>query len=81
MTQQQIAELLEVDPSMISRVESGDTPYDRAYLEVFAQAYGCEPWQLLIQDPNDSAWLYKFFLSLPEEVRRELFKIARNSKE
>ncbi len=76
MTQQEIAELLNVDPSMISRVESGESPYDRAYLEGFAQAYGCEPWQLLIQDPGDPAWLYKFFLGLPDEDRKELFKIA-----
>ena len=77
MTQQQIAELLEVDPSMISRVESGDTPYDRRYLEGFAQAYECEPWQLLIQDPGDTAWLYKFLLSLPENERKELFSVLR----
>lgn len=80
LTQRQVADLLDVHESQISRVESGDSPYDRAYLEVFAQAYGCEPWQLLIQDPRDPAWLFKFLLSMPEADRKELFKIIQGQR-
>jgi transcriptional regulator with XRE-family HTH domain len=80
-TQAEAAAAADKNTSQISRLESGEIPYDQHYLETLANFYECEPWQLLIQDPVDTAWLYKFFFSLTDDLQDKLMELAEIKKQ
>lgn len=52
LTQEQAASRLEVDRTTLGRVENRKLPYSQSILEAAAEAYGCEPWDLLNVDPT-----------------------------
>lgn len=52
LTQEQAAERIGMDHSTLGRIERGLVPYSQGVLEAAAQAYSCEPWDLLNVDPN-----------------------------
>ena len=58
LTQDQAADLLEIDQSTLSRIENGRTPYDQDFLEKAAFVYGCNPADLLMRNPlkEDAVW-------------------------
>jgi transcriptional regulator with XRE-family HTH domain len=80
LKQPQLGEKIGKDSSVISRIENQHVPYDQYHLEAVATAVGCEPWQLLLQDPRDPAWIYKFIMKLPQATRAELLDIAKTWK-
>lgn len=47
MTQEQLAEAIDSTKQTVSRMESGQTPYNQPFLEACAEALECEPYQLL----------------------------------
>lgn len=51
LSQEQASERLEMDRSNLSRVERGQIPYSQGLLEAAAEAYSCEPWDLLNVNP------------------------------
>ncbi len=51
LTQEQAAERLDMDRSNLSRVERGEIPYSQPLLEAAAEAYNCEPWDILNVNP------------------------------
>jgi len=51
MTQDQVAEILEMDRSTISKIENGVLPYDQDFLERTSLVYLCEPEDLISIDP------------------------------
>ena len=51
LTQEQLAERLEVDIATISRLERGEIPYNQDFLERAALALGCDVVDLLTIDP------------------------------
>jgi transcriptional regulator with XRE-family HTH domain len=52
LKQNRVAELLEIEPSTLSRLEQGKSPYDQDMLERLAEIYECEPAEILAVDPN-----------------------------
>ena len=80
LTQVEVAEHLGIDGSQVSRIERGETPYDQDHIETFARIYGCEPWQLLVENPQDESWIYKFFLTLDAPIRAKLIALAKDYK-
>lgn len=51
LTQEQAAERFNMDRSNLSRVERGEIPYSQGLLEAAAEAYDCEPWDILNVNP------------------------------
>lgn len=52
LTQEQAADRIGLDHSTLGRIERGLVPYSQGMLEAAAEAYRCEPWQLLNVDPT-----------------------------
>lgn len=50
-TQEDAAEFLGADQSTVSNLERGKTPYDQDVLERLAVFYGCDPEDLLSNNP------------------------------
>lgn len=57
-TQEQAAEMIGMDRSNLSRVERAEIPYSQALLEAAAEAYNCQPVDILIRNPllHDAPW-------------------------
>lgn len=53
LTQDQAAERIGITQATLSRIERGIHPYDQDFLEKTAFAYGCEPQDLLMRNPQD----------------------------
>jgi transcriptional regulator with XRE-family HTH domain len=51
MSQEEVAERLEIDRSTISRIERGESPYDQDILERLALVYRCDPEDLIAINP------------------------------
>jgi transcriptional regulator with XRE-family HTH domain len=58
MSQERAAERIGCDRSFLSKIESGKSEYNQAFLEAAADAYRCEPADLLIRNPlvKNSLW-------------------------
>lgn len=52
LTQEQLAERLGTNKSGVSKVETGVSGYSQSSLEAWAEALGCEPWDLLARNPQ-----------------------------
>lgn len=51
LSQEQASLRLDMDRSNLSRVERAEIPYSQGLLEAAAEAYACEPWDLLNVNP------------------------------
>lgn len=72
MSQEDVADRLEIDRSTISRIERGESPYDQDILERLALVYGCDPEDLLAINPLGEDSMRVVWSSLrraPPEVR------------
>jgi transcriptional regulator with XRE-family HTH domain len=68
LTQEQLAERLDMSRPNFSRIERGLTPYNQDVLEMMAEALRCEPADLLMRDPNSPVWsLYDAFREIPAD--------------
>lgn len=58
LTQEQAAERFDISQGQLSRIERGDTPYNQDFIEKAADAYRCEPADLIMRDPTreDAIW-------------------------
>ena len=58
ITQEQLAERLDIDRTIISKIETGKLDYHQHFLEAAAAALACEPADLLVRDPTgpDAIW-------------------------
>lgn len=54
LKQNRVAEMLAVEPSTLSRLEQGKSPYDQDMLERLAEIYECQPSDILSTDPNEN---------------------------
>lgn len=68
MTQQELAKLVNMDYTHIGRIEKGERTLDVEYLDIFAKALDCEPWEILPQNWQP--------IQLSDE-ERELLKLFR----
>jgi transcriptional regulator with XRE-family HTH domain len=80
LNQEQAGERLDMDRSNLSRVERGEVPYSQGLLEAAAEAYDCEPWDLLNVNPlkeGDVVDLTVMLKSAPTELRAEIIGFAK----
>lgn len=58
LTQEQLAERIEVTAGAISQLEKGKMAYTQPMLEALADALGCQPVDLMIRNPlePDNPW-------------------------
>jgi transcriptional regulator with XRE-family HTH domain len=52
LTQEQAAARVDLDRTTLGRIENRRVPYSQGLLEAAAEAYDCEPWDLLNVDPT-----------------------------
>lgn len=80
LTQEQAAERFNLDRSNLSRVERGESPYSQGLLEAAAEAYDCEPWDILNVNPlkeREVVDLTSILKSATPEQRAEIVGYAR----
>ena len=80
MSQEELAERIDISRETVSRIENGVSPYSQDFLELAAQALGCEPGDLINVDP--SAWplaklVAKQVAELREEQQKEVLTMIR----
>lgn len=80
LTQEQLADRLEVATSSISQLETGKQGYSQAILEALANALMCEPADLLRRDPNKAGELVDLFDSLNDDDRKRAAQIIQALK-
>jgi transcriptional regulator with XRE-family HTH domain len=71
-TQEQIAEVVGVQPSAISQIENGKQGFTNSTLEGIAYALMCEPGDLLMRNPLDKNAPWSLWDKLPETDRRRV---------
>ena len=59
MTQEELADRIGIDRTTVGRIETRDLPYNQDFLERVASVLGCEPVDLLYNDPirPDPPWI------------------------
>jgi transcriptional regulator with XRE-family HTH domain len=73
MTQAQLAELIGIARSYLTKIERGDRRYDQPTLEASAAALDCTPSDLISRDPKETAEMAALLESLtPDERLRAL---------
>lgn len=65
LTQQQLADRLEVDRSWISMIERGVSGYTQTFLEAAAEALGVEPADLIVRNPEDPVGYWTIWDGIP----------------
>lgn len=77
LTQEKAASRLDMDRTNLSKIERGLVPYDQALLERAAEAYQCEPADLIMRDPKSPIWeLLDTVRQLPEMQQKQLSRIV-----
>jgi len=80
MTQDDVAERIEVDRTTLSRVERGESPYDQDILEKLALAFGCEAEDLLSIDPlapDPPKLVYEAVRRAPPDKQEEVWRVVQ----
>lgn len=80
LTQEQAESRLGMDRSNLSRIEASKIPYSQGLLEAAAEAYGCEPWDILNVNPfmaGDVVDLVKLLKDADPAERAEIIGFAR----
>lgn len=73
LTQEAAADRIGIDRTVLSKIERGIVPYDQALLERAADAYRCEPADLLMRDPDSPIWaLLDTVRKLPEPEQKKI---------
>lgn len=77
-TQEQAAEMIGMSRENLSKLERGLVAYNQPFLEAAAEAYSCDPADLLIRNPADPEGIWSLWdQAQPGERRQaiEMFKI------
>jgi transcriptional regulator with XRE-family HTH domain len=71
LSQEQLAERIGVTHGAISQLETGKVSYTQAMLEALADAMMCEPGDLVVRDPTQTASVWSLWeRALPGERER-----------
>jgi transcriptional regulator with XRE-family HTH domain len=64
LSQAAAADRIGVDRSLLSKIETGNSPYNQPFLEAAAIAYMCEPVDLLVRNPKDKSAIWTLIESV-----------------
>jgi len=73
----QVAEFLHMTHGTLSRVERGKVPYNQKLLEALAELYICDPADLIMRDPTDSAAIWTLWDHAKPLDRAKIVSVAR----
>lgn len=80
LTQEQAADRVGLDRTTLGRIENRKIAYTQPILEALAEAYMCEPWDLLNRDPfkeGEVIDLTSILRDVAPELRAEIIGYAR----
>jgi transcriptional regulator with XRE-family HTH domain len=77
LTQEQAIGRLGWSQSKISRIESGTTPYNQDDVEAAADAYNCEPWQIISVDPTKEGEVVDLMRLLDDRNRDQAIRVLK----
>lgn len=66
LTQEQLADRLDIDRTTISKIESGKQEYSQGFLEAAAYALRCEPADLIMRDPTQPSAIWSIWDAIPD---------------
>lgn len=69
LTQERLAERMDVDRTVISKIERGQVGYTQGFLEAAAQALSCTPGDLLVRDPSEPGGIWSIWDQIPPSER------------
>lgn len=67
LTLERAGEQIGMSHGNLSRIERGLQPYDEPILRRMADAYRCDPADLLIRDPSDPEGIWSIWDQIPPE--------------
>lgn len=77
LTQERLAERVEMSTSSISQLETGKQSYTQDTLEALADALQCTPGDLLIRNPLDTEALWSIWEGLDPPQRRQAIRMLQ----
>lgn len=80
LTQEQLAERLELTQATVARIERGDIAYTQPVLEAMAEALGCSPADLIVRDPSDPSGIWSIWDQIPVPDREQAAKVLETFK-
>lgn len=78
LTQEQVAERVDLDRTTYLRIESGKLPYNQDFLEKLALAFGCDAADILSIDPlkpDPPKLIYQRLKAAPPELQSQALAI------
>ncbi|MGV6876675.1 helix-turn-helix domain-containing protein [Pseudochelatococcus sp. B33] len=79
LTQDQVAEKIDLGRDTLSKIETGKSPYTQRTLEAAARAFGVHPAAILLsnpQDPSDPWRLLTMVATAPPLEREQILEYA-----
>lgn len=77
LTQEQAIGRLGWSQSKISRIEAGLTPYNQDDVEAAAEAYRCEPWQIISVDPIKEGEVVDLMRLIDDRNRDQAIRVLK----
>ena len=69
-----------MDRGNLSKIERGRVPYDESFLSVAAEAYGCEPADLIMRNPLDPEAPWSIWDTLAPVEKRQAIEVIKALK-
>jgi len=80
LTQEQLADRVGIDRTIVSKIENGKLDYHQAFLEAAADALRCEPADLLVRDPTAPQAIWSVWDSIPETQKPQVLAVIQALK-
>src|SRR5262245_17274398 len=80
LTQEQLADRIGIDRTIVSKIENGKLDYHQAFLEAAAEALRCEPADLLVRDPTAPAAIWSIWDQLSENQKPQALAVIQALK-
>jgi transcriptional regulator with XRE-family HTH domain len=77
LTQDQLAERMEMSRPQISKIERGISQYSQGFLEAAAYALACDPADLLIRDPTSPGAIWSIWDQIPEQDKPRALQVLQ----
>jgi len=77
LTQEQLADRLDIDRTIVSKIERGKLQYSQGFLEAAAEALMCEPADLIVRDPTTPERIWSVWDTIPEHERERALTILK----
>lgn len=75
LTQEQLADRVEMTGGNLSEIENGNTGYTQATLEALAVALQCEVVDLLTRDPGDPEGIWTLWDKVKDDQKKQVIGI------